>query len=136
MSMIETCPPWALKIRSLCTPLRATEAPISFQTRIRVSALRVRVPGKRWCSLLLPKAWVGSTKAVAEAPIWGKARSTMALTRSVSTPVGRCGPCCSVAATGRTATTWAIWPAARRRAKSRVLRADQWVEGIADMAAS
>ena len=42
-----------------------------------------------------------------------------------STESGRCGPCCSMAATGRTATVCAAWPLACRRAKSRVVRSAQ-----------
>src|SRR6476659_10402194 len=34
---------------------------------------------------------------------------------NISTPTGRCGPCCSIAATGRTATTLLMSAAAKSR---------------------
>ncbi|MNW08762.1 hypothetical protein D3C71_2056100 [compost metagenome] len=45
MSMALTWPPWPLKISSLRTPARATQAPISVHSAISVAGSSVKVPG-------------------------------------------------------------------------------------------
>ena len=107
-------------------PLAATHSPSSVHTRISVSALSVRVPAKAACSGEKPVVCVGknNTALSASAACSGaQAAAMMPSAKSLSTLSGRCGPCCSVAATGKTAM-------ARLRsseAKSVVLRcAQRW----------
>jgi hypothetical protein len=125
-SITLTCPPWALNSTSFFTPLAATDSPISVHSRITVSAFSVSVPAKRACSGLNPTAIVGRNSTGRSAASCGSAAATMPVTRSVSTDSGRCGPCCSVAATGSTATV----RAASSKPKSVVVRSDQKRGGV------
>ena len=121
MSITLTCPPCALSSTKVFTPLAATDSPISVHKRITVSARKVKVPAKRACSGLKPTIWVGKNNTGRSQAKWGKLACTTPLTKSVSTDKGKCGPCCSVAATGNTATV----RGKSNCAKSAVLRSAQ-----------
>ena len=56
-----------------------------------------RVPAKSWCSPLEPKGMAGATTAPGSS---AAAACAKAIATCVSVPIGRCGPCCSVAPSG------------------------------------
>ena len=122
-------PPWELKSTSLRTPARATDSPMSVQTAVSVEALREMVPAKSSCSTDLPYGTGGRRRNVvsgeetgARAPSGAagdsdddalassssrrssNARFNTPALMAASTHTGRCGPCCSIAPTGRSAT--------------------------------
>ena len=125
MSITLTCPPWELNSTSLRIPAAATDSPMSVHSRRMVSALSVSVPGKRACSGLRPTACVGSTNTFNTGARCASAAASTPSTSTVSTLNGKCGPCCSVAATGNTAMVCAASPLWIRLAKSRVERSAQ-----------
>ena len=104
MPMTSILPPCELAITILRKPARCTPSPISTQMRTRLSAEWVIVPGERRCSSDFPIVCVGRTSTPRSS---GRRASTVLIRPSpmaVSVRTGRCGPCCSVAATGRIAT--------------------------------
>ena len=126
-----TCPPWALSSTSFLTPVAATDSAMSVHSRMMVSALSVRVPANAVCSGLKPTACVGRNSTDWLAARCGSAAATTPSTRVVSTFSGKCGPCCSIAATGNTATVRdrsSAW-------KSGDLRFAQWRMGDVVMGA-
>ena len=129
MSITATLPPWLLKISSFFTPALATQAPSSVHKAITVAGERVSVPGKFSCSVLRPMFCGGKNSAGTSAPRWGRAASITPCSSVASTDSGRCGPCCSTAATGSTATSCAAWPVLCSAAKSRVERSAQKRDG-------
>lgn len=104
MSTTCGCPPRLFSSTSLRTPARATLCPILVQSAISVSALAVSVPGKRMCSTDSPMACTGSTSSGSASGSSARVRVSTPSLMVRSTETGRCGPCCSMAATGRTAT--------------------------------
>ena len=81
------------------------------------------VPGKPACSSLAEIATVGATTN--SSPVICSSRNARVTTESimmVSVSKGRCGPCCSVAPSGNTATVCAV----SSSAKSVVLQSAQW----------
>ena len=116
-----TLPPCALRSTSFFTPVVATDSASSVQSRITVSAFSVSVPAKRVCSRLKPMDCVGKNSTGTSAFKCASAAVTTPLTSVVSTLSGRCGPCCSMAATGSTA----MQRARSSRAKSVVFRSAQ-----------
>jgi hypothetical protein len=113
MSKICGWPPWLLTITSRRMPARATLSPISVHSRIRVSADNVSVPGNAWCSLDLPIGIIGRNVAGRSAGRRRSTSSTMPWLMQASTQTGRCGPCCSTAATGSTAIVRSVSSAAK-----------------------
>ena len=97
-------PPWALNISNFLMPVRATPSPMSHHCEMRCAGDRLSVPSYAKCSLLKPTHCVGSTNTGSAGCKCVSAALTMALTKSVSTDNGKCGPCCSVAPKGSTAT--------------------------------
>ena len=100
---------------SLRQPVRATLSPISVQARVTVSAEKVSVPGYSICSFDLPIAWMGRKRTGRSFGTRSIARARYPSLMNLSTPTGRCGPCCSIAATGSTATTLLMSAAAKSR---------------------
>ena len=88
------------------------------------------MPAKAACSGLKPTAWVGKKRAGVSWAICGMACAMMPSTKAVSTRNGKWGPCCSVAATGNTATRLAILPSAWHAAKFWVVQSAQYREGL------
>ncbi len=104
MPTTSVLPPCELAITILRKPARCTPSPISNQLRMRLSAEWVMVPPERRCSSDFPIVWVGRN-STRRSP--GRRASTVLIRPSaiaVSVMTGRCGPCCSVEATGRIAT--------------------------------
>ena len=124
------CPPCALSSTSLRTPAAATLSPISVHSCIRVLALSVRVPANAACSGLKPTACVGKNRALTSGGMCGRAWAMTPSTRRLSTHSGRCGPCCSVAATGSTAISCALRPWSCAWAKSRAVQSAQKWDGV------
>src|SRR5262249_19843373 len=97
-------PPCELAMTILRRPARYTPSPISTQLRTRFSAEWVMVPPERKCSLDFPMVWIGRNSTRRSS---GRRASTVSIRPSaiaLSVMTGRCGPCCSVEATGRIAT--------------------------------
>ena len=103
MPMISSLPPCDLTTTIFFMPARATDAPSSVQASISVFAGSVNVPGARRCSLDFPTAWTGRMRISISAGSRGATVSIIPFMIVVSVETGRCGPCCSIAATGRTA---------------------------------
>src|SRR3981189_165035 len=103
MPITSLLPPCELTMTSLRKPARCTPSPISHQMRVRFSAEQVIVPAERRCSLDFPIVWTARNSTRRSS---GRRASTVLIMPSaiaVSVITGRCGPCCSVAATGRVA---------------------------------
>src|SRR6516165_10849162 len=93
-----------LAMTILRKPARCTPSPISNQLQMRLSAEWVMVPPERRCSLDFPIVWVGRNSTLRSS---GRRPSTVLIRPSaiaVSVKTGRCGPCCSVEATGKIAS--------------------------------
>src|SRR5262245_532623 len=104
MPTISVLPPCELAMIILRKPARCTPSPISNQVRMRLSAEWVMVPPERKCSLDFPIVWVGRNSTRRSS---GRRASTVLINPSaiaVSVMTGRCGPCCSVEATGKIAS--------------------------------
>src|SRR6478735_3952358 len=99
-----TLPPCEVISTSLRKPARFTLSPISIQARIALSQPIVSVPGECRCSFDLQIACVGRTRTSRSAGTSGIASASIPFITVVSTETGRCGPCCSIAANGSTAT--------------------------------
>lgn len=96
-SSVPTFPPWLPRRTSFENPLRATEVPMSLSTMRSVSPENVSVPGKSWCSVLLPKFVGGSASTITSSESRASAPPSSSMPTSVSVMSGRCGPCCSTA---------------------------------------
>ena len=97
-------PPWLFRITSRRTPARATLSPISVHSASSVSTEPVSVPGNL---MVLDRQPDRLRRQHQHRRVLGQlasARATMPWLIVVSTEIGRCGPCCSIAATGSTAT--------------------------------
>ena len=103
VAITEALPPCELASTSLRRPARRTPSPVSTSTRSSVSADSVSVPGDRMCSFDLPIDWIGSTSTRNSAGNRRFRQASMPSAMATSVITGRCGPCCSVAATGRMA---------------------------------
>jgi len=112
-------------------PARATLSPSSVQSAISVAGASVSVPGKRMCSGLRPTFCGGKNNTGSSGGNSGSAASITPWSSVASTDTGRCGPCCSVAATGNTATVRSMPGDAASCAKSRVPRSAQKRDGSA-----
>ncbi|SKS04987.1 Uncharacterised protein [Mycobacteroides abscessus subsp. abscessus] len=77
---------------------------MSAMIAVRVVALMLMVPGNAACSCEQPNVTGGSGKTL----WWSLMAVVMAQAMRVSVPRGRCGPCCSNAPTGSTATVLAV----------------------------
>src|SRR5262245_31058602 len=62
------------------------------------------VPFERRCSFDFPIVWIGMNSTVSSSGSRARTVSIMPCMIAVSVMTGRCGPCCSIAATGRTVT--------------------------------
>ena len=80
----------------------------------------VSVPEYDRCSVDRPMSCGGSTSTGNDCGSCARAASSTPCSSSASTFSGRCGPCCSMAVTGSTATVRAARPASRAAANSRV----------------
>mmetsp|Transcript_9877 Transcript_9877/g.25136 ORF Transcript_9877/g.25136 Transcript_9877/m.25136 type:complete len:231 (-) Transcript_9877:202-894(-) len=103
MSIICGCPPWLLKITILRMPARWTDSPMSSHKLVSVWALSDSVPGKAVCSSDFPIGCIGSTVSGSAGSASSSARFRIPWLMCMSTEHGRCGPCCSMADTGRMA---------------------------------
>ena len=121
-SIKATLPPCALKSKSFLRPVRATDSPRLHHCSMTEAGEKLKVPSYALCSLLKPTVWVGNNNTGSDGCKCDIAAASMALTKSVSTDKGRCGPCCSVAPNGKTATVCAV----SSSAKSVVLQSAQW----------
>ena len=95
-------PKWPLTASTRQIPLAATHSTASRMTSASRSGLNDNVPGKTvpWPKLQ-PMETAGSTGA----PVRAETAWQSPVAMIVSVPVGRCGPCCSVAPTGSSATS-------------------------------
>ena len=101
-------PPWLLKKTTRRRPARTTLSPIEFHCCIKVSAETDNVPAKRLCSSLLPTICIGIVSTEASAGSRSRANANTPALMLLSTDTGRCGPCCSMAASGCSATARAV----------------------------
>src|SRR5437773_2665842 len=106
---------------SLRTPARATLRPTSVHASASVWSATVSVPGNATCSVLRPTFMAGNTSSAGAAGCRVSAARTSPSLISASVARGRCGPCCSTAATGSSATVCS----ASMRAKSVVVQSCQ-----------
>src|SRR4051812_21025325 len=92
--------PLPLSMISLVKPDPTTHRPTSSTTWVNVCGCSETVPGQRavWPSEI-PYAMAGSTIT----PVCSDTRQEISSGEIVSVPVARCGPCCSVAPTGKRA---------------------------------
>src|SRR5262245_9749348 len=107
---------------SLRIPVRATLRPMSVQASSSVVSRTESVPAKLVCSGLKPTLCAGSASSAAGPDKRSNAARTMPSLMTASVESGRWGPCCSIAATGRSAT---VSPASTRP-KSVVVRSCQY----------
>ncbi len=103
-------PPWLVTITSLRMPAATTPDPSSIHDFNATLVDSVTVPGKSVCSVERPTGWIGMKVAgmVSGSRVRTRARKASAISVSVSS--GKCGPCCSVAASGSTAIQCAVPP--------------------------
>ena len=104
-SIAATLPPWLVTRTSLRSPARARLSPISVQARDRGRGRqRQRARDKPRCSARLPTRCTGRNVTGRRV---GQDLARRAPDRprrcKLSTPSGKCGPCCSTAASGSTA---------------------------------
>src|SRR5215212_5674786 len=81
------------------------------------------VPGERMCSLDLPTACTGRNSAARSSGSRAITASIMPWPMMVSVETARCGPCCSIAAIGKTTMVFS----ASSPAKSSVVNSSQWI---------
>ena len=131
MSITLTCPPWPFSRSSFLIPARATQAPISVHKAMMVAGDKVSVPAKDVCSVLKPIFCGGRNSTGRSAGNCGSAASITPCNSAASTFSGRCGPCCSTAATGNMAIVSAARPFVCASEKSCALTSAQSREGQA-----
>src|SRR5215213_11388489 len=81
------------------------------------------VPGERMCSLDLPTACTGRNSVERSSGSRAITASIMPWPMMVSVETARCGPCCSIAAIGKTTMVFS----ASSPAKSSVVNSSQWI---------
>src|SRR6516164_9617504 len=116
--MAALLPPWLVTITSFFTPARATLSPSANQVLSATSVGKVSVPGESICSVEMLTGCSGRRVTGTASGRSSRTRGKYACAIITSVPSGKCGPCCSVAASGRTSI---------HRSSTETAKSGQWM---------